>query len=228
MMTLPIKLSSSAANTRWRLIQAGIVLFGRHGRDAVSTRDLAREAKSNLNAIQYHFGGKNELYIEVAREIAQQISNQRRELITGLSIELIDLTPQDAAQLAAELIVQTTRTFLGLPDLALRGSFMLREQLQPSDAFNTVIYPDFMEPTHAMLTALVATATGDQLESPRAITRAHALYGQALAFGAAGETWRRRLGVTENIDPNVQLALDIIRQSTLATLTSYAPEKEKS
>jgi TetR/AcrR family transcriptional regulator, regulator of cefoperazone and chloramphenicol sensitivity len=218
--------TSSSDETRKRLIQAGITLFGRAGKDAVSTRELAREAGANLNAIQYHFGGKDELYLEVARELAKQISSDARMMVEGIRAKLDDLSPQEAAEFAAELIVQTSRAFLSLPDLALRGGFMLREQLQPSAAFNSVIYPDFIAPTHAVLTVLVAKAAGDPPDSARAVTRAHALYGQALAFGAAGETWRRRLGASENTGPNAQLAIEAIRQSTLATLAFYASRKE--
>ena len=219
---------SSSEETRKRLIQAGVTLFGRSGKDAVSTRELAKEADTNLNAIQYHFGGKDELYHEVARELAQQISSQARAMIEKVQENFEQLTPQEAAQLAADLIVQTSRTFLSLPDLAMRGGFMMREQLQPSEAFNSIIYPEFIAPMHSVLTALVAKATGDQPNSARTITRAHALYGQALAFGAAGETWRRRLGATENTEPNVQLAFDAIRQTTLATLHHYAATKDKT
>jgi TetR/AcrR family transcriptional regulator, regulator of cefoperazone and chloramphenicol sensitivity len=219
---------ASSDETRKRLIQAGITLFGRSGKDAVSTRELAKEADTNLNAIQYHFGGKDELYLEVARELAQQISSQVRAMIEKVQENFRQLTPQEAAQLAADLIVQTSRTFLSLPDLALRGGFMMREQLQPTEAFNSVIYPEFIAPMHSVLTALVAKATGDQPNSARTITRAHALYGQALAFGAAGETWRRRLGTTENTEQNAQLAFDAIRQTTLATLHHYAATKDKT
>lgn len=45
--------------TRRRLVEAGLDLFGRGGLDAVSTRQLADAAGVNLNAIQYHFGGKD-------------------------------------------------------------------------------------------------------------------------------------------------------------------------
>jgi TetR/AcrR family transcriptional regulator, regulator of cefoperazone and chloramphenicol sensitivity len=219
---------ASSDETRKRLIQAGITLFGRSGKDAVSTRELAREADTNLNAIQYHFGGKDELYLEVARELAQQISSQARNMIETVEQNFEQLTPQEAAQLAADLIVQTSRTFLSLPDLALRGGFMMREQLQPSDAFNSIIYPEFIAPMHSVLTALVAKATGDQPNSARTITRAHALYGQALAFGAAGETWRRRLGASANTETNAELAFDAIRQTTLATLAHYAANKDRT
>ena len=219
---------TSSEETRKRLIQAGITLFGRAGKDAVSTRELAKKADTNLNAIQYHFGGKDELYLEVARQLAQQINGQTRMMIETVGQDFEQLAPQDAAQLAADLIVQTSRTFLSLPDLASRGGFMMREQLQPSDAFNSIIYPDFVAPMHSVLTALVAKATGDQPHSARTITRAHALYGQALAFGAAGETWRRRLGATENTEANAELAFDAIRQTTLAALQHYAANKDES
>ena len=49
-------------DTRQRLIEAGLLLFGRHGLEATTTRSLAKEAQANLAAIPYHFGGKEGLY----------------------------------------------------------------------------------------------------------------------------------------------------------------------
>jgi TetR/AcrR family transcriptional regulator, regulator of cefoperazone and chloramphenicol sensitivity len=52
------------AATRLRLIEAAIRLFSEKGYKAVSVRELADHAKSNLAAISYHFGDKSGLYRE--------------------------------------------------------------------------------------------------------------------------------------------------------------------
>ncbi|MBP9839271.1 MAG: TetR/AcrR family transcriptional regulator [Proteobacteria bacterium] len=50
--------------TKKALLQAAEVLFTRKGYAAVSTREIAEEAKVNLASIQYHFGSKSKLFIE--------------------------------------------------------------------------------------------------------------------------------------------------------------------
>ena len=52
------------AATRLRLLDAAIKLFSEKGYKAVSVRELADQAKSNLAAISYHFGDKSGLYRE--------------------------------------------------------------------------------------------------------------------------------------------------------------------
>jgi TetR/AcrR family transcriptional regulator, regulator of cefoperazone and chloramphenicol sensitivity len=52
------------AATRLRLIDAAIRLFSEKGFKAVSVRELADQAKSNVAAISYHFGDKSGLYRE--------------------------------------------------------------------------------------------------------------------------------------------------------------------
>lgn len=61
---------SRSAQTRKRLIQAAIKVMGAAGFEGASTRALVKAAKTNLSAIPYHFGGKKELYLAAAHEIA--------------------------------------------------------------------------------------------------------------------------------------------------------------
>jgi TetR/AcrR family transcriptional regulator, regulator of cefoperazone and chloramphenicol sensitivity len=53
------------AATRQRLIDTALRLFSEKGFKAVSVRELADHAKSNIAAISYHFGDKSGLYREV-------------------------------------------------------------------------------------------------------------------------------------------------------------------
>ncbi|WP_454919187.1 CerR family C-terminal domain-containing protein [Xanthobacter sediminis] len=61
---------SRSLKTRAQLIEAAIDVFGRVGFEGTTTRMLAKSADVTLSAIPYHFGGKRELYMEAAREIA--------------------------------------------------------------------------------------------------------------------------------------------------------------
>ena len=44
--------------TRARIVEAAVVVFGERGYDGASTRDLANAAGVNAPAIQYYFDGK--------------------------------------------------------------------------------------------------------------------------------------------------------------------------
>ena len=55
----------SKKNSREQLLEAATKLFIDKGYEAVSTRDIAELAEVNLAAIQYHFGSKAKLFVEV-------------------------------------------------------------------------------------------------------------------------------------------------------------------
>lgn len=74
-----------SAKTRASLLKAAIEVFGAVGYDAASTRELAQKAKANLAAIPYHFGGKRELYLAAAREIATYARGRLEEIAEVLT-----------------------------------------------------------------------------------------------------------------------------------------------
>ena len=54
-----------SAHTRERLLDAAERLFAQRGFRSASVRDITREATCNIAAVNYHFGGKVNLYREV-------------------------------------------------------------------------------------------------------------------------------------------------------------------
>jgi AcrR family transcriptional regulator len=56
---------TEAIPTAAALVDAGRILFGRHGYDGTSVRSLTRLAGANLGAVTYHFGSKEALYSAV-------------------------------------------------------------------------------------------------------------------------------------------------------------------
>jgi len=58
---------SSAGSVRERLLDSAERLFAERGFDSTSVRDLAATAGCNLASVNYYFGGKENLYVEVWR-----------------------------------------------------------------------------------------------------------------------------------------------------------------
>ncbi|WYX25512.1 TetR/AcrR family transcriptional regulator [Achromobacter xylosoxidans] len=65
-----------AADTRDRLLRAGLALFSQLGLEGVRTRQLAQAAGVNQSAIPYHFGGKEGVYAAVLEQTAQAIAER--------------------------------------------------------------------------------------------------------------------------------------------------------
>lgn len=54
--------------TKERILDEAEALFAQRGYDAVSVREITNAARCNLAAVNYHFGNKKNLYLEVFRE----------------------------------------------------------------------------------------------------------------------------------------------------------------
>ena len=67
-----------------RLITAAEELFCDNGFDATSVRDLTSRADCNVAAINYYFGGKDNLYIEVFRRRLVAMTKLRLESINSI------------------------------------------------------------------------------------------------------------------------------------------------
>ena len=180
--------------TRQRLMQSGLQLFGKAGLEGTTTRALAESARVNLNAILYHFGSKEGVYLAVAQYIADTTGAALSAIAREMTLDLEHISEKQAAIRAGTLLVAVLRNVLEAPEAASRGGFILREQLQPTAAFE-VLYSGFIRTLHESLSALVARATGRNPCDLSSITRAHALLGHALVFGMAHETFIRRSGL---------------------------------
>lgn len=75
------------AETRERILCAAERLFAEQGYGATSIRDITAEADCNVAAVNYHFGGKDKLYVETFRRLLvdlrdRRISSMRRDMST--------------------------------------------------------------------------------------------------------------------------------------------------
>ncbi len=67
--------------TRQRLLDAAERLFAVDGYEATPVRDITAAAGCNVAAVNYHFGGKEELYLEVFRRLLAELRGRRIQRI---------------------------------------------------------------------------------------------------------------------------------------------------
>jgi AcrR family transcriptional regulator len=70
----------NAAGTREALLAAGTSLFADRGFDGVPVEDIARKAGVNKAMINYHFGGKRQLYVAIVSSTFSEIVSRVERL----------------------------------------------------------------------------------------------------------------------------------------------------
>src|SRR4029079_12118394 len=94
----PITNPESAA-TRERLLDAAERLFAERGFRSASVRDITRESSCNIAAVNYHFGGKSNLYREV---FLRRLRAVRKARLDGIDRAL----SRAGSQATLELLLQ--------------------------------------------------------------------------------------------------------------------------
>jgi len=78
-----------AEDTPDRILISAQKLFAEKGFDLTSVRDITTDAGCNVASVNYHFGGKENLYLETFRSMLTFLREQRLSVLD----ELIDRTP---------------------------------------------------------------------------------------------------------------------------------------
>jgi hypothetical protein len=119
------------SSTKDLLIETGERLFGQHGFDGISLREIAAMAgQGNCNAVQYHFKDKRSFISAILYDRVMRVDVLRRERFERLGITKNSDNPRELLKL------------IWLPDLALIGTdgshthcwFQLKYLLQPDVA----------------------------------------------------------------------------------------------
>lgn len=226
MSTTSARPDSRREATRARLLDAGLRVFARYGYDGVSTRKLAAAAKVNISAIKYYFGGKEGYYLAVAHYIVDHHAGPMRQVIEQTHA-LLDAAGPEARKIAPAAL---ENLFAGAANFIVPhqqgpalSSFILREQLQPTAAFD-VIFEGLIRHMHALIARLVGLITGLPADDPQTLLRAHALFGQVLIFQNGRATVLRRLGWDRYTPERVEQISAVVRQLATSALRELATD----
>ena len=115
--------------TRLRIIEAAINLFGERGFVAASTREIAARAGVNAPALQYYFENKEGVYRACAEHLASEVW-VKFEPVVRSGLETLDTTDDVARLIEAfvaiqDVMIDKAMTTPSAPTLKL---FFVREQ----------------------------------------------------------------------------------------------------
>jgi Transcriptional regulator len=165
-------------------MQAGRKIFAEHGRENATIRDICNLAGANVAAVNYHYGGKERLYVAILQDYIQR-ENERHPRDEGI-------TPESSPK---ERLRAYLRSFLlqtlgdGDPVDDRLGKLVTQEFIEPSQYFGE-IFDRHCRPTHNMLLDIVRQMLPghDELTVSRC---ASSIIGQCVLFDFAKEAISR-------------------------------------
>ena len=151
--------------TRRRLIEAAGLLFAENGFDKATGRAICELAQVNPSAINYHFGSKDGLYLEVVREADNRFFN------AGKLKALLDeeVPPEEKLR---KLVADTSTALLGHSANTWHTKLMTREIIEPTKASMERAEKE-IRPKFAIFREIVCQVMGVPREHPSAIRGGH-------------------------------------------------------
>ena len=157
----PVELKAvSHDETRRHLLEAAGQAFAEAGFRDATVREICRRAGANIAAINYHFGDKEMLYLEVLRH-AHGKALEKYPPLLGVAA---DAPPEK--KLRAFIHSLLLRIFDKSPT-AWHGKVLLREMIEPTAALDSLV-EERMRPMADQLRAIVAELLGCRQNDERA------------------------------------------------------------
>lgn len=136
--------------TREALLEAGAQVFADKGFNDATIRDICQRANANVASVNYHFGGKEELYAQVLLGLKD----------AGAPPDHLSLGSETLPEVRLESYVRWLLTRLVADGAEGRlGQLMSREMIQPTVALERVV-EGFMRPQALWLEGLVREILG--------------------------------------------------------------------
>ena len=207
--------------TRERILDTAEVLFAQKGYRAVSVREITSAAECNLAAVNYHFGNKENLYLEVFRSRWVPRAMRVRESFRKSLARQGSLSEAKVVRALAQAFVDGPLS----DDERLRHSqLMTREMTQPTKAFKhvaeQVIQPFFKEVSDQLDTVLSNKVGEEQM-----LLNIFSIFAMVLYFNFARVAVSRLMG--REYDPALRaLLVEHITQFSLRGLRKGKMEEQ--
>ena len=167
--------------TRDRILDEAEVLFARKGFQAVSVREITSAAHCNLAAVNYHFGNKENLYLEVFRvrwaPRARRVHESFRKSLPAQD----SLSPRAVVRALAQAFLQGP---LSDEERLRHSQLMTREMTQPTAAFEQVaeqVIQPFFKELADKLRSVLPRDLGEEQE----MLNVFSIFGMVLYFNFA-------------------------------------------
>lgn len=215
--------------TRRRIIDAAIRLFGERGFDGASTRDIAQAAGVNAPALQYYFDNKEGVYRACAEYIADSSWQHFRPSLEAAQA-VLDAHPGREELIEAFHAIQTAVAdhILQTFDAQHRRLFIAHEQAGhgPSVLFD-IMDRNVKTRMREVTCALISRLSGVPENDPLTIMRVLTLHGQIAVFSLAHKSTLSSLGWDCFNEERLDFLKKIVREQTRTLIDSWAPRADK-
>ncbi len=194
---------------RDRILDEAEILFAEKGFHAVTVREITHSAHCNLAAVNYHFGTKENLYLEVFRERwiprATRVRAAFQEAVSNGNGKNI-----------AEIVHALALSFIQGPltdDERLRHSqLMIREMAMPTAALDLLV-EEVMEPFFGEVAESLGPLMEEGAEKERVMLNILSVFSMVIYFNFARIPVRRATGQEYNETFKERLVEHIVKFS---------------
>jgi TetR/AcrR family transcriptional regulator, regulator of cefoperazone and chloramphenicol sensitivity len=214
--------------TRHRIIEAAVELFGEYGFDGASTRDIAARAGVNAPALQYYFENKEGVYRACVEAMADDALKTFGPALDHAQ-QLIQQNADTATLIDAFLGIQQASADAVFAKASKPGRrlFFAREQAgyEPESA-TQILACKIREPLAHISASLLERITGRAADDPVTLIRTFSLHGQMVIFHVAHRSTLSMLG-WKNIDAQkAEQIKSVVRAQTRTLLEQWSLERE--
>jgi len=197
-----------------KLLDAAEKLFAEKGFDGTSVRDITNEAKCNVAAVNYHFGGKDNLYKEAFR--------RKLILLRDIRVKRIDEVMSRAGETTLEDLLRAFGKAFFEPLVGVSGGsrfikLWLREMLDQRLPAAMFIEETFRPVLGSLQKALLKVCPS--LGEARSMSSAHAVVGQLAHLLQVHEFWAQ---AHDSPEFDLNSALEYIVEFSAAGIRGFA------
>ncbi len=164
-----------------RILQEAEALFAARGFYAVTIREITQAAHCNLAAVNYYFGNKQNLYMEVFRSLWKPRARRILARFESLLGSLGEVTLKGIVHAVAEAFIKGPLS----DDERLRHfQLMVREMARPTEAFEMVV-GDVIGPFQRKLAELIRPFMAREMGQVALLLHAQSIISMVIHFNFA-------------------------------------------
>jgi TetR/AcrR family transcriptional regulator, regulator of cefoperazone and chloramphenicol sensitivity len=214
--------------TRARIVNAALRMFGERGFDGASTRDIATSAGVNAPALQYYFDNKDGVYLACVEHIVKCVWEYMSGVVDAAE-RVIAENASDAELIGAfcAIQVQLAEFMFTSQDADDWRLFMARLESGegPPGGFQ-ILYQHLNTRLSKVLSALVGRLLGRPADDEETLIRTMNLSGQLHVLQVARRSVLARLNCDRIDERRLNLLKRIIREHTGVLLRAMAKARD--
>ncbi len=216
-MVAPAKTDEAQVKTRQQLIEAAGEVFATVGFRAATVRAICDRAGANIAAVNYHFGDKEKLYLEVLRFTQEQALEKYP---TDLGLKK-DASPE--LRLKAFISSFLFRIFDEGP-IAWHGKLMSREMIEPTAALDALV-AEKIRPQAQQLSSIIRELLGSSATVRQARLCGMSVVSQCLFYHHCRPVVSRLFPEQKFGRSDIESLADHITRFSIAAIRQLAKKK---